>query len=123
MFFFISLTFIFHVYFADGNSTLDIANGIIFHSPYCKLVQKSFARLLLNDFLRDKNPDFQGRYSGLEALRYSLLLIRLCLQRQKNAARYSKRATIDFNYHIQFYLKFPSFFLLWKNKPFRFPAC
>lgn len=53
----------------DGNSTLDIADGIIFHSPYCKLVQKSFARLLLNDFLRDKNPDFQGRYSGLEALR------------------------------------------------------
>ena len=56
-------------YFSDGNSTLDIADGIIFHSPYCKLVQKSFARLLLNDFLRDKNPDFQGRYTGLEALR------------------------------------------------------
>ena len=27
------------------------ANAFIFHSPYCKLVQKSFARLLWNDYL------------------------------------------------------------------------
>ncbi|XP_005112064.1 hydroxymethylglutaryl-CoA synthase 1 [Aplysia californica] len=52
-----------------GNSTIDIGDGFLFHSPYCKLVQKSFARLLLNDFLRDPNPDFQGRYNGLEAFR------------------------------------------------------
>ncbi|CAG5125224.1 unnamed protein product [Candidula unifasciata] len=52
-----------------SNSTLDLGDAFIFHSPYCKLVQKSFARLLLNDFLRDKNPDFTGRYASLEAFR------------------------------------------------------
>jgi hydroxymethylglutaryl-CoA synthase len=29
------------------------ADAFIFHSPYCKLVQKSFARLLWNDYLQD----------------------------------------------------------------------
>lgn len=52
-----------------GNSTLDVGDAFLFHSPYCKLVQKSFARILLNDFLRDGSPDFSGRYAGLEALR------------------------------------------------------
>ncbi|XP_013077525.2 hydroxymethylglutaryl-CoA synthase 1-like [Biomphalaria glabrata] len=52
-----------------GKSTLDMADGFLFHSPYCKLVQKSFARLLLNDFLRDETPDFKGRYAGLEAFK------------------------------------------------------
>ncbi len=27
------------------------ANGFVFHSPYCKLVQKSFSRLLWNDYM------------------------------------------------------------------------
>uniref|UniRef100_A0A0B7AGV3 Hydroxymethylglutaryl-CoA synthase n=1 Tax=Arion vulgaris TaxID=1028688 RepID=A0A0B7AGV3_9EUPU len=52
-----------------GDSTLDVGDAFIFHSPYCKLVQKSFARLLLNDFLRNKNPDLAGRYAGLETFR------------------------------------------------------
>lgn len=30
---------------------LNMASAFLFHSPYCKLVQKSFARLLWNDFL------------------------------------------------------------------------
>ncbi|BFZ00092.1 hypothetical protein BsWGS_03130 [Bradybaena similaris] len=52
-----------------SDNTLDVGDAFVFHSPYCKLVQKSFARLLLNDFLRDKNPDFTGRYALLEAFR------------------------------------------------------
>ncbi len=31
-----------------------MASAFLFHSPYCKLVQKSFARLLWNDFLESK---------------------------------------------------------------------
>ncbi|XP_053501570.1 hydroxymethylglutaryl-CoA synthase, cytoplasmic isoform X2 [Ictalurus furcatus] len=43
---------------------------MVFHSPYCKLVQKSLARLLLNDFLSHPNPDMEsGPFSGLEAFR------------------------------------------------------
>lgn len=55
--------------FKEGSSLIDMADGVLFHSPYCKLVQKSFARLMANDFLNDKNPDFQGRYAGLEDFR------------------------------------------------------
>ncbi|XP_029653500.1 hydroxymethylglutaryl-CoA synthase 1 [Octopus sinensis] len=51
------------------NFTVASANAFVFHSPYCKLVQKSLARLVLNDFLRDPNPDFNGLYNGLEEFR------------------------------------------------------
>jgi len=55
---------------ADGERfTLDSAKAFLFHSPFCKLVQKSLARLLLNDFLADPNPDFSGKYAGLEGFR------------------------------------------------------
>ncbi|WP_370466983.1 hydroxymethylglutaryl-CoA synthase, partial [Salmonella enterica] len=33
--------------------SINDADYIVFHSPYNKLVQKSFARLLYNDFLRN----------------------------------------------------------------------
>ncbi|GAB1607200.1 hydroxymethylglutaryl-CoA synthase 1-like [Argonauta hians] len=49
--------------------TVTSADGFVFHSPFCKLVQKSLARLVLNDFLRDPNPDYNGLYKGLEDLR------------------------------------------------------
>ncbi|XP_014477666.1 PREDICTED: hydroxymethylglutaryl-CoA synthase 1 [Dinoponera quadriceps] len=42
------------------NVTLNYFDAILFHSPYCKLVQKSFARLVFNDFLEgpgDQLPD------------------------------------------------------------------
>ena len=40
----------------DGQEfSLDSADAFIFHSPYCKLVQKSVARLYLNDFLLNTN--------------------------------------------------------------------
>ena len=50
--------------------TLQSADAFLFHTPYCKLVQKSLARLMLNDFLSDANPDFSGIYAGLERFRY-----------------------------------------------------
>lgn len=53
----------------DQQSPIDTAHGFLFHSPYCKLVQKSFARIFLNDFLKDQKPNFQDRYNGLEAFR------------------------------------------------------
>ncbi|CAI5787609.1 hydroxymethylglutaryl-CoA synthase, cytoplasmic isoform X1 [Podarcis lilfordi] len=54
----------------DKDFTLNDFGFMIFHSPYCKLVQKSVARLLLNDFLNDQTPTKEnGIYSGLEAFR------------------------------------------------------
>ncbi|NXM08831.1 HMCS2 protein, partial [Tyrannus savana] len=50
--------------------TLDDFKYIIFHTPFCKLVQKSVGRLLLNDFLASPNPDTaSGLYKGLESFR------------------------------------------------------
>nr|KAF6489875.1 hypothetical protein HJG59_010277 [Molossus molossus] len=40
---------------------------MIFPSPYCKLVQKSSAQMMLNDFPNDQNRDKNSIYSGLEA--------------------------------------------------------
>jgi len=50
--------------------TLQSADAFLFHTPYCKLVQKSLARLMLNDYLSDMKPDFDGMYAGLEKFRY-----------------------------------------------------
>lgn len=36
---------------------LDDFDAVLFHSPYCKLVQKSLARLALNDFIRSPEKD------------------------------------------------------------------
>ncbi|XP_066507839.1 hydroxymethylglutaryl-CoA synthase, cytoplasmic isoform X2 [Hoplias malabaricus] len=50
--------------------SLDEFGYVVFHSPYCKLVQKSLARLLLNDYLYHPNPNTEsGPFSGLEAFR------------------------------------------------------
>ncbi|XP_044295314.1 hydroxymethylglutaryl-CoA synthase, mitochondrial isoform X2 [Varanus komodoensis] len=40
---------------------------MIFHTPFCKLVQKSLARMLLNDFLASPQRDTEsGLYEGLQ---------------------------------------------------------
>lgn len=41
-------------------------DGIVFHSPYCKLVEKSFARLVLNDFLSTPQELIPQLYPGLD---------------------------------------------------------
>lgn len=43
--------------------SIESFDGILFHTPYCKLVQKSVGRLALNDFVREGKPELQ---SGLE---------------------------------------------------------
>lgn len=63
------LTKVFVFSILDNKSLVDSIDSFIFHSPYCKLVQKSFARLMLNDFWDDPDPDFANRYRGLEKYR------------------------------------------------------
>lgn len=41
-------------------------DGVVFHSPYCKLVEKSFARLVLNDFLSTPQDLIPELYPGLK---------------------------------------------------------
>ncbi|XP_073212376.1 hydroxymethylglutaryl-CoA synthase, mitochondrial isoform X2 [Lepidochelys kempii] len=54
----------------DKPFTLEDFQFMIFHTPFCKLVQKSVGRMMLNDFLAAPNPDTQsGLYKGLQAFR------------------------------------------------------
>ena len=58
-----------YVRLTGGKEAFSIAKGdwFAFHSPFTKLVQKSFARLLLNDFLSEQHPDTsEGLYAGLK---------------------------------------------------------
>nr|QYV43155.1 HMGS [Colaphellus bowringi] len=41
-------------------------DAVLFHSPYCKLVQKSLARLALNDFVQTRGEAKPERFPGLE---------------------------------------------------------
>jgi len=45
--------------------SLDTFEALIFHSPFCKLVQKSFARLYYNDFLEASDIDKKEKYSSV----------------------------------------------------------
>jgi len=47
------------------NICLESFDGVLFHTPYCKLVQKSLARLSLNDFLSELPEDRLSRYPEL----------------------------------------------------------
>ena len=55
----------------DRPFTIADADFITFHCPFVKLVQKSLARLKLNDFFRDSTPDTKegGVFAGLDELR------------------------------------------------------
>jgi len=53
----------------QGPVTLDSFDGVLFHTPYCKLVQKSLARLALNDYL-DVPQESKGlQYPNLEKMK------------------------------------------------------
>ncbi|PWA26343.1 hypothetical protein CCH79_00018161 [Gambusia affinis] len=55
---------------SDKHFSLDDFDFLVFHSPYCKLVQKSVARLMLNDFLKHPSPDTEaGPFAGFDAFR------------------------------------------------------
>ena len=47
--------------------TVNEFDAIVFHSPFCKLVQKSFARLDLNDFVEASNTERSSKYEGMES--------------------------------------------------------
>lgn len=44
-------------------------DAMLFHSPFCKLVQKSYARLAFNDFLNTPEQEVMEKYPDLEAFR------------------------------------------------------
>ncbi|KAK7794111.1 hypothetical protein R5R35_012605 [Gryllus longicercus] len=45
---------------------LNYFDAVLFHSPYCKLVQKSLARLMLNDFILTDKKEIPTKYPGFE---------------------------------------------------------
>lgn len=56
----------------NGPFTIETADWFAFHSPFCKLVQKGFARLMLSDFvsrdfLESKTPSL---WNGLDTFKY-----------------------------------------------------
>merc|ERR1711981_159826 len=53
----------------QGPLTLDTFDGVLFHTPYCKLVQKSLARLALNDYLDVPQESKALKYPNLEKLK------------------------------------------------------
>lgn len=53
----------------NENVTLANFDAILFHSPYCKLVQKSFARLALIDFLNIPKDRGTEKYKDVEKYR------------------------------------------------------
>jgi len=52
-----------------GPVNLNSFNGVLFHTPYCKLVQKSLARLALNDYLDIPQESKAVKYPELEKLK------------------------------------------------------
>lgn len=52
---------------ATGTFTVEDGDFYCFHSPFVKLVQKSFSRLVLQDYLN--NPNLKDTYPVLEPLR------------------------------------------------------
>ena len=69
----------------NGPFTVEAADWFAFHSPFCKLVQKGFARLMLSDlvsrdFLESKTPSL---WNGLDTFQYviksHIYINRICL--------------------------------------------
>lgn len=54
---------------ASKTVNLNSFNYILFHTPFCKLVQKSVARLALNDFLSAPEEKISSLYPGLDNFR------------------------------------------------------
>lgn len=51
----------------SGIPNLDAFDAVLFHTPFCKLVQKSLARLTLNDFIATPKVERPDKFPGLEA--------------------------------------------------------
>ena len=61
--------------------TLSNGDFFAFHSPFTKLVQKSLARLKLNDFLKDQSSASEAgdKYKGLEPFRCVYVCVSVCV--------------------------------------------
>lgn len=61
---------------ATHASSMDDFDYVVFHSPVCKLTQKSFARLVFLDFLRDKSEMIMSdtKYESLKEFRYKYVV-------------------------------------------------
>ena len=56
---------------SEATTPLDRFDYVLFHSPHCKLVAKSYARLLYNDFRKEpENPIFDSVPEALKDLSY-----------------------------------------------------
>lgn len=53
-----------------GNTNLDTFDAIIFHAPYCKLVQKSIARLILLNYLQFPENQSKECFKQLEKYKF-----------------------------------------------------
>nr|KAF6413327.1 3-hydroxy-3-methylglutaryl-CoA synthase 2 [Molossus molossus] len=53
----------------DRTFTLDDLQFMVFHTPFCRMAQKSLARLMFHDFLSASSDAQSSRYKGLEALK------------------------------------------------------
>lgn len=53
---------------SESNDAVGVKSfdAMLFHTPYCKLVQKSLARLVLNDFVSTSKGNISKLYPGLE---------------------------------------------------------
>ena len=49
--------------------TVDQGDFYVFHSPFTRLVQKSFARLVLQDYFNEGEGASSSKYPGLESLK------------------------------------------------------
>ena len=55
----------------DAKTPLDRFDHVLFHSPTCKLVAKSYARMLYNDYLTSpENPAFESVPQELKSISY-----------------------------------------------------
>ena len=56
-----------HFCLPDGTFSLRNIDHMLFHTPYCKLVQKSLARLVLNDVVRETTKCYCSHHQkGME---------------------------------------------------------
>lgn len=65
----------FHTSEEETSTPLDRFDHIMFHAPTCKLVSKSYARMLYNDYLSSpSNPSFESVPSELQDMDYETSL-------------------------------------------------
>lgn len=80
--------------------TIQNADYFVFHSPFTKLVQKSVARLKVNDFFRNPNPDTNqgGLYAGMDPLRLAKHFCQCCKNKCIEPVQSLQNVVLTHNY-------------------------